>query len=278
MAIKDLAISYNGSVNADTALCMAVKMCKKYDAMLTGIYVSAPVHFEGKIERWISSDTLHDLQAAEDKLAQSIHETFLARVAEAGHKGEVDWLQERGRPTEVLTRRSRFFDLLLMGQQSSIDGKKAHIRAEEIVTRSGRPLIIVPNGYVCRNFTEYAVVAWDGRRAAARALMDAMLILETKRRLDVVTVANDPAEAETDSVEGATIVRHLQRHGIDARRIVLQTTREDKGSALLEYCKEHGPDVLVTGAYGHSRLREDLFGGVTRHIMQEMNVPVFVSH
>lgn len=76
MAIKDLAISYNGGVNADTALCMAVKMCKKYNAMLTGIYVSAPVHFEGKIERWISSDTLDDLQAAEDKLAGSIAKRF----------------------------------------------------------------------------------------------------------------------------------------------------------------------------------------------------------
>ena len=253
-------------------------MCKKYDATLSGLHVSMPVRFEGKIERWISKDVMQSLKTAEDGVAESIKETFFQRVSEQAFRGKTDWVHDEGQPTEILTRYSRYFDLMLMGQQSGADDKKRHIRGEDIVTRSGKPLLIVPNGYECRQFTEYAVVAWDGSRAAARALTDAMQILETKTRLDVLTIARESDEDQARKAQGVNIIRHLERHGIDARRIVLKATRDGKGATILDYCNENAPDVLVTGAYGHSRLREDLFGGVTQYIMRHMNVPVFMSH
>lgn len=278
MAIKDLAISYNASENAESALCMAIQMCKKYGAALTGLYASSPVRFEGNIEHWISEDTLASLQAAEDKVAESIRQAFFQCVADKAFTGKVEWVREYGRPTDVLIKQSRYFDLMLVGQQSDSSEHKAHIRAEDIVTRSGKPLLVVPGAYECHVFAEYAVVAWDGSRAAARALTDAMQILETKQRLDVVTVTSDKAEDKTDKLSGADIIRHLQCHGIDARRVILRASREGKGATLLHYCAENQPDILVTGAYSHSRLREDLFGGVTHDIMRHMNVPVFMSH
>jgi nucleotide-binding universal stress UspA family protein len=134
----------------------------------------------------------------------------------------------------------------------------------------------VPHSYEVRPFQEYAVVGWDGSRQAARALSDAMQILETKKRLDVVSVR---ASGDTrPPAQSAAIVRHLERHGIDARNVVLNASREGVGQTLLDYCAENGPDVLVMGAYGHTKLREDLFGGVTRQIMENMNVPVMMSH
>lgn len=278
MAIKDLAVCYNASENAESALCTAIQMCQKYDAALTGLYVSSPVRFEGNIEHWMTKDTLASLQSAEDKVAESIEKAFFKCVEEQGFTGKVEWLMEHGRPTDALIKYSRYFDLMLIGQQSDSSEHKTHIRAEDIVTRSGKPLLVVPATYVCHVFAEYAVVAWDGSRAAARALTDAMQILETKHRLDVVTVKSDKAKDKTDSMDSVDIIRHLQRHGIDARRVVLQASREGKGATILDYCADNQPDILVTGAFGHSRLREDLFGGVTNDIMQHMNVPVFMSH
>jgi nucleotide-binding universal stress UspA family protein len=71
---------------------------------------------------------------------------------------------------------------------------------------------------------------------------------------------------------------HLKRHGIAAQRVALSASREGVGATILDYCKAQDADVLVMGAYGHARLREELFGGVTRHVLQNMTVPVLMSH
>ena len=141
----------------------------------------------------------------------------------------------------------------------------------------GRPMLVVPVDKPVAAFSEYAVVAWDGSRPASRALSDAMQILETKKRLDVVTVRpkGRKSGAEEDDCE---VIRHLQAHGIPAERVFLESGRDGIAAAILDYCETAKPDVLVVGAYGHARLREDIFGGVTRTIIERMNCPVLMSH
>ncbi len=163
-----------------------------------------------------------------------------------------------------------------MGQFTFPGEAGRHIRAEDLILRTGRPIVVVPHGYELRPFQEYAVVGWDGSRQSARALSDAMQILETKKRLDIVTVraASDTRPAPQSS----PVVQHLQRHGVEARHITLAAMREGLGQTLLNYCADNPPDVLVMGAYGHTKLREELFGGVTRYVMEHMTVPVMMSH
>ncbi|MDJ0949338.1 MAG: universal stress protein [Alphaproteobacteria bacterium] len=279
MAIKDLAVSYNGSSNAKAALQFAIQMAKKYNATLTGLFVATPVRFEGHVKRWISDDVMESLESAQGEIGKSMEESFREGISAGGFEGPVDWIAGTGQPNELLARFARYFDILLMGQLSEAGQDKRHIRAEDLVTRAGGPMIIVPSGYHVRPFREYAVVAWDGSRVAARALTDAMHILETKKRLDVVTVtASDEDKQKGDGTAGLDIIRHLERHGIDARRVSLVATREGVGQTMLDYCKDNDPDVLVMGAYGHARLREDLFGGVTRHVLQHTEVPLLMGH
>ena len=278
MAIKDIAVCYNGSENADSALQYAVQMSKKYDAALTGIYVTSPIHFEGQVEHWISDDVLESVKNAERGISEAIETSFRDKVAAEELKGPVDWLVEEGHPNDLLARCARYFDLLLMGQFSDADNTKRQVRAEDIVLRSGKPLIVVPNDYQVHPFREYAVVAWDGSQPAARALTDAMQILETKTRLDVVTVGEKGDRGEHSLSSDPGIIRHLGRHGIDARLIALTASREGAGSTIIGYCEENDPDVLVMGALGHARLRENLFGSLTRHILRHMNVPVMMAH
>jgi nucleotide-binding universal stress UspA family protein len=277
MAIKDLAVAYNASSNADTAVKFAVQMCRKYTATLTGLYVNAPVRFEGQVQRWISEDVMASLKEAEREASKGIETRFRELVKTTDHDGAVEWLAQEGQPNTVLARSARYFDLLLIGQFSEPSDKNRPVRAEDLVLMSGTPLIIVPNQYKVRPFEEYAVVAWDGSRPAARALSDAMQILETKKRLDVVSVTESGA-AKKKGEAAPDIVGHLKRHGIDARHIALSASREGVGPTILDYCAQNGPDVLVMGAYSRARLREDLFGGVTRHVLHNMNVPVLMSH
>jgi len=217
------------------------------------------------VQRWISNDVLTSLKEAEREVGQAIEVRFRDLVAAAQHEGPVEWLAQEGQPNTVLARSARYFDLLLIGQFSEPDEKKrVTVRAEDLVLRSGKPLVIVPNGYEVRAFEEYAAVAWDGSRPAARALADAMQILETKKRLDVVRVGAKGREARPEAVPGRDLIRHLKRHGIDARRISLTASKDGVGSAILGYCGENKPDVLVMGAYGSARLREELFGTIRR--------------
>ena len=278
MAIKDIAVSYNGSENADAALKFAVQMSKKYDAALTGVFVKPPVRFEGRVEHWISDDVLKSVKKAEREASNAIEKNFRDKVGDEKFQGTVDWLFEEGNPNDLIARSARYFDLLVMGQFSDPDNAARHVRAEDIVLRSGKPIIVVPNGYRVHPFKEYAVVAWDGSRPAARALTDAMQILETKKRLDVLTVGEEGDPREHNLSADPDIIRHLKRHGIDAHPIMLTASRDGRGAAIINYCEENDPDVLVMGALGHARLRENLFGSLTRHILRHMNVPILMAH
>jgi nucleotide-binding universal stress UspA family protein len=251
-------------------------MSRKYRAALTGIYAANPVRFEGNVARWIGDDVMRTLKEAEAEVTKSIEESFRARLAQAGFTGQTQFVAEEGPPNVVLARRARYHDILLMGQFSAPSDAGRPIRAEDLILRTGRPLVIVPHHYEVRPFQEYAVVGWDGSRPAARALSDAMQILETKKRLDVVTVSSSGEASRAG--RAPDLIRHLKLHAIDARHIALSAAREGIGQTLLNYCRETRPDVLVMGAYSHAKLREDLFGGVTRHVMEHMAVPVLMSH
>lgn len=279
MAIKDLAVAYNGSNNSDTALQFAIQMCKKYDTALTGLYAHTPAGFEKKIEHWISDDVLQALKNASEEGYRSIEDSFKKATGSSEFSGSVDWFSEEGQPNTVLARAARYYDLLLIGQFSGPSETERPVRAEDLVLRAGTPVIIVPKDYEVHEFSEYAVVAWDASRAAARALCDAMHILETKKRLDVVTVRSDKHDTTDESAsQSHDIIRHLKRHGVDAQHVYLSADRGGRGATILDYCGQNKPDVLVMGGYGQTRLREELFGGVTTHVLQNMNVPIFMSH
>ncbi len=277
MAIKDLAVAFNASDNSRAAVKLAVQMCRKYEATLTGIYTHLPVKFESQVEIWISDEMKDSLEKADADTVAAIEDAFRAAVKESGFDGPVEWLSPTGRPNDLLAKSARYHDLLLIGQYSNPDRSQRRVRAEELVVNSGKPIVVVPLDYQVRPFTGHAVVAWDGSRPVARALSDAMQILETKERLDVVTVGRPGAQPGKDGF-GQDVVTYLSRHGINAKLTNLSASREGVGATILGYCSETDPDVLVMGAYGHARLREELFGGVTRHILENANVPVLMAH
>lgn len=277
MAIKDLAVAYNGSANADKTLAFALQMSRKYGAKVTALHVHAPLHIDSTVARWASKEVLERLRETDAMAAAGIEKQLKDLLVKEGADGEVDWLVETGPTNEQLARMARCYDILLIGQ-SSIPGKsRSRVRAEDLVVRMGRPLLVIPEAYEPHPFSEYAVVAWDGSRPASRALSDAMQILETKKKIDIVTVGPKIAKTEQETGE-SRVVRHLRRHGVEAEHVRLEAGKDSVGAAILAYCGETQPDVLVMGAYGHARLREDLFGGVTHHILTRMIVPVLMAH
>ena len=278
MAIKDLLVAYQGDEGSQKAAKFALQMGKKYNATVTGVHVQVREQYASQVRYWIPEDVLERVHQAEQAAVKTIENSFREVVKETGAKVAHDWMAVEGPPSLLLARMARYFDILVTGQfEGAIRHGGRVVQPEELLLRSGKPMVIVPQEYTVRPFKEEAVVAWDGSRSAARALTDAMQILETKKRLDVLTVEPDGTDESIRRLGDHDIIEHLERHGIGARAV----RREAKGSigrTILDYCAETDPDVLVMGAFGRGNLGAMLFGGVSRYVLEHQTVPVLMSH
>jgi|GEM_PF-209326 len=279
MAIKDLLVAYDGNEASQKAVQFAVQMAKKYDASITGLHIYRTEKYESHVRRWIPEDVLKTVRQAEQDVETSIESQFHTQVEDSGFGGAAKWISCEGVPDVLMPRYVRYFDMLILGQFTNVDqGRSGSLNAEELLLRSGKPIIVVPRSYEIRPFKEEAVVAWDGSRSAARALTDAMQILETKQKLDVLRlIASDEDESKRVLPEH-DLIAHLQAHGINANLVQLKSGRGTAGETILDHCKETEPDVLVMGAYGRGKFGTILFGSTAQHILKNMTVPVFMSH
>jgi nucleotide-binding universal stress UspA family protein len=172
-----------------------------------------------------------------------------------------------------VSRLARYFDATVL-QQPDPAGTETADLIEAVLFGSGRPVLIVPCRQVPFQVTT-VVIAWDEGRPAARAVADALPLLYLAERVEVVTVGDLRGDPSRDS---RPLVRHLARHGIEARMTNLVSNHGSVASILLSHAAEVHADLLVMGGYGHSRLREIVLGGTTRRILQTMTVPVLMAH
>jgi nucleotide-binding universal stress UspA family protein len=136
---------------------------------------------------------------------------------------------------------------------------------------------VLPEGPQARPFELGTVaVAWDFSRAAARAISDAMPLLEKARKVRVVTVTNEKKLDDKHSAEA--LAKNLARHGIDVVLDKVDAAGRRIGSVLETYTASHRADVLVMGAYGHARWREFILGGATQSLLSKPPLPILFSH
>jgi nucleotide-binding universal stress UspA family protein len=279
MAIKDLLVAFDGNESSVRAVQFAVQMESKYGASITGVYIYHEVKYESHVRRWIPEDVVKNLRETEREAAKSIEEQFNKVIKETGFAGNTKWIASPGRADVLMPRYARYFDLLIVGQFSAVEGgEDGALHAEELLLRSGKPIITVPRSYKPRPFKEEAAVAWDGSRTAARALTDAMQILETKKRLDVIRLVSSEADEAKRVLPEHDLIAHLEAHGINANLVQLQPKGRNAGRTILDHCLETEPDILVMGAYGRGKFGTILFGSTAQYVLKNMTVPVLMSH
>ncbi len=177
--------------------------------------------------------------------------------------------------TDVLAGAARTRDVCLIsvGPQVEIDRPVA----EAVVFGSGRPVLVFPEGADVGQAAvfERVAVAWDGSRAAARALADALPLLKAAKDVRILTVVGEKASATAG--QGAEVVRHLARHGVKAVIDEIEADGRPVGKVLEAYVAANA-DLLVMGGFGHSRARDFLLGGATQSVLRRPPGPVFLSH
>ena len=275
--IKDLVVNLTVGAERDHAAQFAVSIAEAFEAHIAGIAFSydpviTPTVMDGLSAAWV------DTQRAENRAAaQTAIDRFEAAVKREGLSAEHRLIETSiGGAASMFGRIARRFDLAVVGQMDPERMMPDDLLIESALFESGRPVVVVP--YIQKDGLKLdrVLACWDGGRAAARAIADALPFLERGKVVEVVVVGS--GGGKTDELPGADLGEHLARHGfkVEVKRLVAADV--DVTNTILSYAADCAADFIVMGGYGHSRLREFVLGGATRGILQSMTVPVLMSH
>jgi nucleotide-binding universal stress UspA family protein len=173
---------------------------------------------------------------------------------------------------------ARYCDAVLFGPADNyLNPATRRLVAETLLFSSGRPVIVLPNGYRPHNL-EHIAIGWNATRESTRALRDATFFAKPGAQIDVLVVDAKPSADGHGAEPGADIARHLARHGFAAEVVAVSRGDRKVADALVLAASERGAGLLALGAYGHSRFREMILGGVTRSLIEGAFVPILFSH
>lgn len=280
MGIRSILVHLDQRANTRQRVAAAAALAIHHDARLVGQacvgWVGMPVDPSGTV------DMAAYQQVAMDSLnqqAQGCVQRFQEQAQALGvtsYEGRVD----AGFAVDTMTLVARYCDLTVVTQTAPEEWLTlaSPQMPQDVLLRSGRPLLVLPYVGEFPMPPERVLVGWNASREAARALQDALPLLKHARVVEVV-VFETPEDVGRlhGAVPGADIGLWLARHGVNVE-VRYVPTKVGAGEALLSHAADMGADLIVTGGYGHSRIREAVLGGVTRTLLRSAPVPVLMSH
>ncbi|CAN0625566.1 UspA domain-containing protein [Burkholderia multivorans] len=278
MNYKTLLVHLDDSSHCEARMNFALDLAQQWDAHLIGLYVVCQDLLQ-PLFRADESLRLGENEAQHAARQQAVHDRFLAAGERVGRA--VEWRAPTGPATEVATLHARHADLLVLGQYDP-DEPASYIARnfiEDLLMGSGRPAVVLPYAGLPKTFGENVMIAWDGSREAARAVADALPLLKRARFVTIEAVQRSHGAEADNAPAGIDLAAYLERHGIRASFSATPHVPGVKtGAALLNRLFDVHADLLVMGAYGHTRVHERVLGGVTRTILESMTAPVLMSH
>lgn len=282
MSYKTILVHIDDSALSRTRLQAGIALARRFDAHLIGAALSGVSRLLYQVMPSAASDpTLAQhldfvRERARQAVAQGSAQLQQAQLASCEARLIDD---EAG---EGIALHARGADLVLVGQADP-----EHIHPDlpadfvaHVVLHAGRPVLVLPFGAAPASMTR-VLVCWDGGKEAARALAMALPLLKSAHQVRLAVFDPGGASRTAQDALAANPVEWLARHGVTAMLTVHKIDsrrRHAVGEALLAKASEHAADLLVMGAYGHSRLRETILGGVTRTVLEEMALPVLMVH
>jgi nucleotide-binding universal stress UspA family protein len=280
MGLNDILVHLDGTPQSATRLAVAADLARRHQAHLTALFVvdvSLPVMGaadagSGAVLAGLIESLRADALAAAATVEAAFNET-LRREAIAG-----EWRLAEGLTAEIVPLHARYADLAVLGQPDPAGTPSGAAVLAGAIFDSGRPVLVIPYAGSFASVGARVLVGWNAGREATRAVHDALPLLVKAGSVTITAVNPRVGLGAHGEQPGADIARHLARHGVAV--VVEHTVAPEIGAAdiLLNRASELSADLLVVGAYGHSRVREFLLGGVTRSLLREMTVPVLLSH
>jgi nucleotide-binding universal stress UspA family protein len=280
MSFMSLLVFADDSEASALRLDTAIAMAERYGAHLTACALTEqPAYYYGVGTEVAADVYMEDVERAK-VIAQGVADAASARLTQSGHDGGARWAT--GTPvaiSEIAARNARYADLNLIGQPHDCAQETVLTKVfEGVLLDSGRAAVMVPKGWSGGSFGGRVLIAWTPCKEAARAVADAMPFIEAAESVHVAMV--DPATGEDAHGEepGADLAAALARHRVPVTVDALPSAGQSIAGRLLIHAAECGADLIVMGGYGHWRLRESLFGGVTRDMVRKSEVPLLLAH
>lgn len=275
-AYKTILLHINDERRVGQLVDAATRIASENEAHLCAVYVLPPIP-TGSATPTGSSLIRKFLEPFREEAAR-IRAIFEGAARDRPFVSEWRMLEARQRSLpDALLGLARTADLVIAGQRDREWPLSPILDCpEQLALQSGRPVVLVPHSGRFSNLGRRVTIAFNGKRESARAAFDALPLLRRAEAVRVVWI--DPKQEDAGDVPTADLAAALARHGIKPEASVLFGDDLKVGDTLLSGLADDGSDLLVMGAYGHSRWRELVFGGATQHILDSMTVPVLLSH
>lgn len=256
----------------------ALALAKRHKAELVGIYANAapPQYYYG--ESVLMSRSLGIIKELQAQSRDAVETAFLEAAAEA----DVPAFMRAGTssPSETVALLGRTTDLIVVSQENREEVEAAHEIefVEQTLLTAGRPVLAIPSSGEFPVIGDRVLCCWDGSREAARALADAAPILRLASHMTVLSM-NEGAASPKHEAPFEDLATYCVAQGMPAPEHVRRDIKGvGVGSTILNAAADHSADLIVMGAYGHSKLRQWALGGATASILKSMTVPVMFSH
>lgn len=281
MAYQSLLTIATSSEGLRPAVDAAAQIAQKMDAHLDALAIGIDRSQLGY--SYLGSGALA-LQVAMERAAEEaqLNEKAL-KVALSAQSPDLRWsldqvaVQQIG-VNEIVASRARYADLVVLPMPYSLHAApEAEVALEAAMFEGMAPVLVVPPKGLTSGTPKRIVLAWNRSREALVAARRALPFLKAADQV-IITVIDPPSFGEERSDPGGNLCQMLVRHGVNAEVAVLAKTQPRISDVLARHCMDQAADMLVMGAYGHSRFREAILGGATRNTLELATLPVFLAH
>jgi nucleotide-binding universal stress UspA family protein len=274
MSIKTILLHLNNDPQLESRIETALNLAALHGAHIKALYTIAQVTVPTSFMGYVPPEFIEHSKVAEEKQAAEAKAKLDKLSSAAGQ--EIEFVVEEGYAPDLINEHAVAVDVVIVGQgdPDADNNMQSQYIADELVVSSPRPVLVIPYAGEYKKFGKHVLVAWNNSREASRALHEALPFLANADKVTLLSVNAD----EDESYETAHVIAHLKRHGIEATFKAGVWPDIKVGDALLDALVDYSADMLVMGAYGHSRLREMILGGATENTLAHMTAPVLFAH
>jgi nucleotide-binding universal stress UspA family protein len=286
MPIKTILLPVGEKDRDDALLDVALTAAKRFNAHLDVLHVEpdtesllpyATIGLSKSMRESVRAAAVQQHSEATKALQQVVDKACVRNGVSIAKRGEypsqtsADWLVETGSQTEVVAQFGRLADLIIVQRPTRVSPPPRTIDAA--LRETGRPVLIVPKGPV-ESIGDRVAIGWNGSKEAAQAVAAARPVLREAGAITVLTTE----KRQKRRPSGDDLLAYLACHGISASLTIMDTRNRPVPETLLATARELDTDLLVLGGYSRHRLREVIMGGVTRHLLEKSDIPIFMVH
>lgn len=278
MTYKTILIRVDDKPQWPARFDVAAGLAADFGAHLVGICIMRRPELPGYIRSAEIAEMLAKRSREVEDRVKASRQMFLDRISKSGLSGECRVVE--GEVEDLAAVHGRYADLLIVGQpdMNAPDGAQAMEDVKSVIFAAGRPLLFVPYAGKVKTLGKNIFVAWNASREATRAVTDALPLLQRADKVTVMVVRPRADARAHGEIPGADIAAYLARHGVKVDVMAEEGEGIDVGDLMLSRVADLGSDLIVMGAYSHSRLRQWVLGGATRTMLESMTVPVLMAH